>query len=94
MSQYGGDVTQISKWFSGSLFNISKLSPLIISILSSTPTRCLAILQKSSDKSIPVALHPRFWAATVVEPIPLNGSNTHEFALENVRISFSHNDTG
>ena len=63
-------------------------------ILLSPPILFRAISQKSDERSIPTAVHPNFWAATVVEPIPLKGSITLELGLENVLISFSHKETG
>ena len=84
MSQYGGDVIHKSKEFSSNLSNSLKLFPLIIFIFLSFPILCSAILQNSSDKSIPIALYPKLCAATRLEPIPLNGSIIIELFFENV----------
>ena len=67
---------------------------LITFIFLSFSILCFAILQNSSDKSIPMALCPKLRAATRVEPIPLNGSIIIELFFENVLINFSHKETG
>ena len=83
-----------SKEFASNLSSSIKLSPLMISMLSSWPILLCASSQNSSDKSMPVAGLPRLYEATSVEPVPLKGSIILPPLFEKVLMSFSHKETG